>query len=218
MDCAGSEKLQATNALASFIVNSGGQRSVTVCDNSNVIQARRVIIFLLGIWVGGSIMADFAAYRNFDNVDEFLQSPGSVNASVQLNTLGRDHARTLVRRYVGEDNADLLFNWERISAAAGMTLFFLMLFGDTPNRVNMGSVILMLGIVIGQHFMTPQIADLGRQMDDLPRENSLRSTFGILHGTYSSLEIVKVLLGLLVVYRLSRKDRRQLAVQGGKLG
>ena len=183
-----------------------------------MVHARRVITFLLGIWLGASIMADFATFQNFDNVNGFLQSPGSVSTSVQIGAIGPDQARTLLRRYVGESNASTLFVWERVSAVVIIVVFYLLLFGGNSNRIDLGCVILMLAIVIGQHFITPQISDLGRQMDDLPTQRSLRATFGILHGTYSSLEIVKVLLGLFVVYRLTRNERRQVAPQGGMLG
>lgn len=187
--------------------------SARVCDNSNVIQPRRAIVFLLGIWIGAGILVDFATLNNFDKVDEFLQTPGSVTASVNLNTLGRDNGRTLLRRYAGEANGELLFNWERAGAALGVTLFFLLLFGDDPNRVTLGCVLLMTTIVLGQHFMTPAIAELGRKLDDLPAIDPARSEFGILHGVYSSLEILKALIGLVVAWRLSRKENVRHAMR-----
>jgi hypothetical protein len=174
-----------------------------------VIHARRAILFLLGIWIGGSLLVSFATYANFSNIDDVLQTPGSVRASVELNKLGRDDARLLLRRYVGEDNADVIFNWERISAAIGVSLFFLLLFADQPHKVTLGGVLLMTAIVLGQHFITPEIADLARKMDDLPADDPMHATFGALHGTYASLEILKVLTGLIVAWRLTRRERRE---------
>jgi hypothetical protein len=181
-----------------------------VCDNSNVIHARRANLFLLGIWIGGSILVSFATFANFSNIDDVLQTPGSVRASVELNKLGRDDARRLLRRYVGEDNAEVIFNWERVSAAIGVSLFFLLLFGDDqPLNIALGGVLLMTAIVLGQHFITPEIADLARKMDDLPADTSMRARFGVLHGTYGSLEILKVLTGFIVAWRLMKKERRE---------
>jgi hypothetical protein len=176
-----------------------------------VIRARRAILFLLGIWVGGSILADFATFANFSNVDEFLQTPGSVRASLEMNRLGRDDAQLLLRRYVGEDNADLIFNWERAGAAIGVGLFFLLLFRDQPHRTTLGGVLLMTVIVLGQHFLTPEIAELGRKLDDLPLGDPARGTFGRLHGAYSSLEILKIVTGLVVGWRLVASESQRVA-------
>jgi hypothetical protein len=174
-----------------------------------VVHARRAILFLLGIWMGGSILVNFATFANFSNIDDFLQTPGSVRASLDLNRLGRDNGRLLLRRYAGEDNADVIFNWERVSAAIGVGLFFALLFRDQPHKVTLGGVLLMTAIVLGQHFITPEIAELGRKMDDLPGDASIRRTFGLLHGTYASLEILKLITGLIVAWWLAKRERRE---------
>lgn len=165
--------------------------------------------------MGGSILIDFATFDNFGNIDDFLQMPGSVRTSVELNKIGRDDARLLLRRYVGEDNAALIFYWERIGAAIGVLIFFLLLFRDQPNWITMGGVLLMTAIVLGQHFLTPEIAATGRRMDDLPANDPIRGTFGVLHGTYSTLEILKVLVGLLLAWKLIRRERRETVVVRG---
>jgi hypothetical protein len=163
------------------------------------------------MWMGGSTLVDFVTFANFGNIDDFMQTPGSVRASVELNKLGREDGRLLLRRYVAEDNADVIFNWERASAAMGIALFFLVLFTDQPQRITMGGVLLMTAIVLGQHFLTPAIASMGRTLDDLPPGDPARASFGALHGTYSTLEIAKVAIGLIVGWRLVVAEARTLA-------
>jgi hypothetical protein len=179
-----------------------------------VIQHRRLSALLLGAWLGASILADLAVTQNFQAVDRFLDAPGNAKTSAQLNEIGRARARIVLRRNAGEENNWIFLNWERLELAIGGALFLLLLFGDRPPDKSVLAVCLaMLGIVVAEHLLlTPRITGLGRLVDDLPPTDPAYKTFWLLHGFYSGLDILKMLIGFGLAGRLMvrRKHDRDL--------
>jgi hypothetical protein len=173
-----------------------------------VIQYRRLAALLIGAWLGAGILADVAVTQNFQAVDRFLQAPGSVSASAALNAVGRDKQRFILRRNAGEENNWIFLNWERVELALGGLLFLLLLFGERPQKLLIVLSAAMFLIVAGEHFyLTPLITDLGRRVDDLPAADPDVKTFWVLHGIYSGLDILKILLGLAFAVRLAIKRK-----------
>jgi hypothetical protein len=173
-----------------------------------VIQFRRLAALLLGAWLGGSILVDVAATENFNTIDPFLQTPGNVSASAELNRIGRDQARLLLRRNAGEENTWIFGNWERIEVALAGVLFLVLLFGERPQKLSLALCLLMVAVVAGQHFyLQPQIADLGRKIDYLPASDPLSIRFWNFHGIYAGSEIAKIVLGILFAARLTFRFR-----------
>jgi hypothetical protein len=178
-----------------------------------VIQHRRLSAPLLGAWLGASILTDLAVTQNFQTVDRFVETPGSVKASTWINEIGRERARLVLRRNAGEENNWIFLNWERLEFAIGGAMFLLPLFGDRPIDKGALAVCLgMLGIVAAEHFLlTPRITGLGRLVDDLPPTDPEYKTFWLLHGFYSGLDILKMLIGFGLAARLviRRKHDRE---------
>ena len=179
-----------------------------VCDNCRVIQYRRLSALLLGAWLGAAILTDVAVTQNFQTVDRFLQSPGSPATSIRLNEVGRARERLLLRRNAAEENNWIFENWERVELIVGAALFFVLLFGERPQKLMLGLCLGMLAIVAAEHFLlTPQIIDLGRLVDDLPPADPASRKFRALHGIYSGLDILKLVVGLGFAARLAVKGR-----------
>jgi hypothetical protein len=180
-----------------------------------VIQYRRLASILLGAWLGAGILTDVAVTQNFQTVDRFLQNPGNPATSAELNKIGRDRARVVLRRNAGEENNWIFLNWERVEVGLGAALFLLLLFGSRPQKLMLALCIAMLTIVGVQHFLlTPQITDLGRIVDDFPANSAESRRFWELHGFYSGLEIFKMLVGLGFAVRLAFRrtpDKDQFA-------
>jgi hypothetical protein len=173
-----------------------------------VIQYRRLSSVLLGMWLGAGILTDVAVTQNFQTVDRFLQTPGSVAVSAQLNDVGRARERLILRRNAGEENNWIFENWERVEVAMGGLLFLLLLFGDRPQKLLLALCLAMTAIVAAQHFfVTPRIIDLGRRIDDLPPADPAVSRFWMLHGVYSGLDILKMVVGFGFVARLVIKRK-----------
>jgi hypothetical protein len=160
-----------------------------------VIQYRRLSTLLLGAWLGASILTDVAVTQNFQTVDRFLEAPGNPGTSAELNALGRARERVLLRRNAGEENNWIFLNWERVEFAVGAGLFLLLLFGERPRKGMLVLSVVLLAIVAAEHFLlTARITDLGRIVDDLPATDSRYKTFWTLHGFYSGLDILKMLV------------------------
>jgi hypothetical protein len=173
-----------------------------------VIQSRRLAALLLGIWLGAGILTDIAVTQNFQTVDRFLQSPGNVATSIHLNEIGRARERVLLRRNAGEENNWIFENWERAEMLLGAAFFLVLLFGERPQPLMLGLSLAMFAIVVAEHFfLTPQIIDLGRGIDDLPPADPAVTKFWTLHGLYSGLDILKLLLGFGFAVRLSLRPR-----------
>lgn len=173
-----------------------------------MIQYRRLAALLLGAWLGASVLADVAVTQNFQTVDRFLQSPGSVSTSTVLRQIPRDRERFILRRNAAEENNWIFLNWERVQLVLGSLLFLLLLFGERPQWLMMAACGAMLLIVAGEHFfLTSLITDLGRKVDDLPATDPQSREFWILHGVYSGLDILKMLVGLAFAVRLAIKRK-----------
>jgi hypothetical protein len=187
-----------------------------------VIQYRRLAALLVGAWLGASILTDVAVTQNFQTVDRFLERPGSVSASAALNAIGRDRERFILRRNAGEENNWIFMNWERVELALGGLLFLVLLFGDKPQRLMLALCAAMFLIVAVEHFfLTPRIIDLGGRVDDLPATDPDSKQFWLLHGIYSGLDILKMLIAVAFAVRLAirrKPDQDYFAREYAALG
>jgi hypothetical protein len=182
-----------------------------------VIQYRRLSALLLGAWLGASILTDVAVTQNFQAVDRFLQAPGNHATSLELKEIGRARERVILRRNAGEENNWIFLNWERVEFALGGGLFLLLLFGDRPPKFMLGLSLLLLAIVAAEHFLlTPRITEMGRFIDDVQPSDPRYKTFWMLHGFYSGLDILKMLVAAVLGFRLvvrRKPDKEQFARQ-----
>jgi len=196
-----------------FILAAG--RRERICDNSNVIQYRRLATLLLGVWLGAGIFADIAVTQNFQTVDRFLSTPNSLSASRELSSIGRDRERVILRRNAGEENNFLFENWERAELILGLVLLAVLFFGERPNKLMLSAALTMWVLVAVQHFaLSPQVTEIGRKIADLPATDPLNKTFWMFHGIYSGSEILKLLVGFALAVRLcwhSKPDKNRFA-------
>ena len=180
-----------------------------------MIQYRRIAAILVGVWLGAGIFADLAVTQNFQTVDRFLAAPGSTGTSVELNRMGREQARLILRRNAGEENNFMFQNWERAEMVLGVALLATLFFGQRPNRLMLTAALTMYLIVAVQHFfLSPQVTDMGRRLADLPDDVALTKRFWTFHGIYSGSEILKLLLGFGLAARLAlrrKSDPNQFA-------
>jgi hypothetical protein len=184
-----------------------------------VIQSRRLSVLLLGAWLGASVLTDIAVTQNFQAVDRFLAAPGSAAASSELDSVGRPRLRAILRRNAGEENNWIFLNWERAEFAVGGLLFLLLFFEDRPHtgkqKTALALCLAMLSIVAIEHFfLAPKIVEAGRIIDDLPETSPERAQFWILHGAYSGLDILKMLVGFILAVSLTlrrKSDKKVLS-------
>ena len=68
----------------------------------------------------------------------------------------------------------------------------------------------MLAIVVLMLvYLTPAIVSLGRELDFVPRDPAPpgMSRFWVLHAAYTSMEMLKLALGLLVAGLIARREK-----------
>jgi len=174
------------------------------------MHIRRIACWLLGAWIGGSLFMFVVATQNFRSVDRLLADP-SASAVEHIDKLGKEPARMLLRYHVSEQNRWYFERWEKVQIALGALLVALAL-GSLRGRLAPGIALGLLCIVIAERlFLTPEIVRLGRLLDFVSPAASLpeRAQFWRLHGGYSALEMLKLVLAAVLTGQLIVKGRRR---------
>jgi hypothetical protein len=84
--------------------------------------------------------------------------------------------------------------------------------GTDSNRLAVKGIVAMLAtVVLMLVYLTPAIVSLGRVLDFVPRDPAPpgMSRFWVLHAAYTSLEMIKLLVGILVAFWIARSSSRQ---------
>jgi hypothetical protein len=178
------------------------------------MHTRRLAALLLGAWLAGSIFMSAVATGNFAAVDRLLASPAPA-AKQYIRTLGVSQTRALLRYQVSEQNRRYFEQWELVQLGLGIALVLTVVFATNGSRLATGLSLGMLVIVVILHWLiTPQVITLGSALDFLPPNAPAleRARFWRFHNAYTTLEVIKLLLGVALGFRLivSRSHRRAL--------
>lgn len=145
------------------------------------------MVCLLGVWLGASVLADVSVTQNFQAVDRFLASSGVDQASQATQ-------RVLMRRNAADENAVIFLNWETAELVLGGVVLLLSLRAGRQ-RMELAGIILLVAIVAAEHFfLTPRIISLGASVDALAAGDPQYRAFWMLHGSYSGLDILKMIV------------------------
>ena len=162
---------------------------------------------LLGSWLFGTVLVGAVAAENFFMVDRLLDSVESprqfLNDAAQLPP---GEARLILRHLASELNRFYFQAWEWIELVLGGTLLVLATLKLKSRKLTIGFAI-MLGITLLMRFyLTPGLILVGRPLDFAPQNHPPPglSYFGLLHATYSTLDLVKLLVGIWVAVVLVR--------------
>ena len=130
------------------------------------------------------------ATQNFRTADRILEAPPPV-----FQAAG-ETAHALMRHQAAESNRALFRIWGLAQIGIGVTVFLLLLFGSTAGKTSiaLSAAMLLLTLVL-TFYVLPEMSVPG----------TVR--FRMLHGVYSSLELVKIVLGavLAVLYLWGRE-------------
>lgn len=173
---------------------------------------RRLASLLLGAWLCGSLFLVAVATRNFGAVDEMLSAPGP-EAAKQIQKIGKEQARMLLRHQASLQNLGVFENWERAQLALGFLLLLALFFGVESRPSALVFTLIMSAAVVFQHWLlTPEIAALGGLIEFIPSTVSAieRTRFWNYHTAYSITELVKLGLGLLLALGLLKRRRRSV--------
>ncbi len=176
------------------------------------MNTRRLVAFLLGAWIAGSILMAIVATQNFRSVDRLLKDP-SPKAERVVRALGHDTARKFLRYHSAELNRSYFGAWEKAQLALGGVTFLLMLFTTTVGWPPLAANLLAAGVVAAQHWvLTVRIVWYGRAIDflDAAVRSPERQKFDTLHELYAGMELLKLalLLGLTARFLWGHGRRR----------
>jgi hypothetical protein len=168
--------------------------------------ARSWTIFCMAVWLTGTLLMAVVATENFYTIDRLLRDQPNPTFAVEVEKLGHDGTRDLLRYLSSELNRLYFQYWNLGQLAVGIVA--LALVGKVPGAgkpkwgiVAMLAIALFLTVVI-----TPRVLSIGRSIDFVPRippPDGLR-TFGLLHATYTVFAGLVLILGVLTTVWLTK--------------
>ncbi len=163
-------------------------------------QRQAIALVLVSAWIGWTLFMWFAATRSFRTVDQALSKPQPQFAAT-LKPLGQDASRVVLRYFASQVNATYFRAYGLAQIVLGAAVAILI--GWQAPRDNVGfllvCVMLAIALVLAAA-VAPQIASIGRVLDFSPSAAATRR-FWTLHGAYTGLDGVKLLLGIVLVVR-----------------
>lgn len=159
--------------------------------------SRRLATFLLGIWIGGSILIDMLALQGQRVVNRILDNPNA-DVQAQLSKGGGDAAQILMRHVASEQTRANLNYWESAQLVLALAMGVALVFTDQRKPLAIGLCGVMALLVVIQHYaITPDLSALGRQADFLPEASafSVRTQIWTRTQTYGVLEALKLVFG-----------------------
>jgi hypothetical protein len=186
-------------------------------SGDDVHGGRRVVkrqwaLVAIGAWLAGTICMSIVATENFYTIDRLLGDSHNTAFTSMVQRLGQPQARDFLRYLSSELNRLYFQMWNVAQLALGVIALWLIVQSDRDGRGALRSatiaVIAMLAIVVLMLvYLTPAIVSLGRSLDFIPRDPAPpgMQRFWILHAAYTSLEMIKLLVGAFVAVKLVRR-------------
>ena len=167
------------------------------------------LALILGAWLAGSLMIAGVATKNFFIIDDMLHSPATHSGfQKDVAQLGADESRTLLRYFSSELNRFYFKAWGWIDLGMVSAMLLLAGLGSRRKKFLIATSILFALTLITTFYLTPQIVDVGRTLDFVPRippPPDLKQ-FGYFHAAYSTLDMIKLLIGIGMVVELYRTN------------
>ena len=173
---------------------------------------QRWALALMGAWVMGTIAVATVAAENFYTIDRLLTVRSSAAFAQVVDRLGAVEARDLLRYLASELNRLYFQIWSFAQLAIGVVVVLLTRH-TAPARARHGAAA-MLAIAALLLAMTPMIVRVGRSLDFVPREPQPQAMqlFWILHGGYTTLTLLQLVLGVAVTVAVAHATRQDAVV------
>lgn len=150
----------------------------------------------------GTIVTSVVAAENFYTIDRLLTTSPSVDFSKDVQTLGHSQTRELLRYLSSELNRLYFWIWNDAQLVLGALVLWLV----GRHRARWGVVAMLAIVVLMLAYLTPAIVSLGRELDFVPRDPAPpgMQRFWILHAAYTTLEMAKLLVGVVVTWMIAK--------------
>jgi hypothetical protein len=169
--------------------------------------SQRWALVAMGVWLAGTIGMAVVASENFYMIDRLLGDGPGGSFTDAVQRLGQPQARDLLRYLSSELNRLYFQMWNVAQVVLGIAVLRLIKRPRKPfGRVGDGVLLMLAIVVLMLVWLTPAIVSIGRSLDFVPRDPAPpgMQRFWILHGLYTSLELLKLVIGLLVTVWLTR--------------
>lgn len=169
------------------------------------MHTRRLITWLLGLWLGLAAMSGAMATLSFRTAGTVLKHFPS-EAEPLMNRLGETGARELLRFQAAEFNR-AMFEWTGlVTLGIGFVIAILLLFQNYSRKTIIFGFVLLLAECAGQFLLTPQMTALGRTLDfrsdAAPAE---RAQFAGLHQIFGAAALLRIGSALTITVLLIRR-------------
>ncbi len=172
------------------------------------VKALSVLYLVFGAWLGGSILVGLAAGYNFAGFEDLFERNPSLaeRAGFEPDDMGAKKV-SLLWVHSSELNRVLFESWNRTQLVLGALCIALALAAGARGIITAALFLAVTLIAYVQYFLAPELVELGRQLDFVPRDPPPPelAPFKRLHGRYFALEAVRfvlvVLAALLLVWR-----------------
>lgn len=162
---------------------------------------RTLALVLVTVWLTGTVIMTFVATQNFRTVDRILERP-TPQAAPKLTALDHDTMRMLLRHLSSELNRLYFMTWNAVQLVLAVVVLALMV--RAGSRLETALALAMLAIAVALLGGTFRIIELGRTIDFVPRDPVPPEVarFGKLHAVYGALELVKLVVGVVLGWKL----------------
>ena len=187
---------------------------------------QRWALVAMGAWIAGTVCMSVVATENFYTIDRLLAGSSNAAFSAAVHQLGQPLARDLLRYLSSELNRLYFQLWNVAQLAIGAVVLWLLARSrkrdpasahraeDAADVRELGSVghaawgvvAMLASVVLMLVWLTPAIVSLGRSLDFVPRDPPPpgMQRFWILHAAYTSLEMLKLVAGIVVTVWITR--------------
>jgi hypothetical protein len=181
------------------------------------MHTRRMAAFLLGVWLGGSVLMILTQAANLRFTSSLLLTPSNQAADFMKKTGPQQNVELLMRYQAAEQNRRYSSIWEDTQFGLALILGGCLFLGTQRRIFPQVFCGLMLLMVIFEHVgVTPELAFRGREADFPPGN----ATYGVqvrvwaLDQVYAWVEGAKLVLGVLLsgylfIFR-ARRTRKQI--------
>jgi hypothetical protein len=182
------------------------------------MHATRIVTFLLGGWLFGTLFVDAIAYMNLRLPEEAISGAPPVAEKI-IEDYGADQAGLLLHYFTGEANQLFLNRWGMIQVALGLLLIPAIYIATDHKLIPLIVAGLMLTLALLQ-FLTvaPEMAYRIRETAFPPGKGNvlLEARVLMLEQIFAATELVIVMAGCgLAAYVASYKSRRRLSKSAG---
>ncbi len=180
------------------------------------MHTRRVATFLLGAWLGGSVLMILIQAANLHFTDALLSAPSDQAAAFLKHAGSPQDLAAMLRYQAAEQNRRYDEVWQDVQFGLAVILAAALFLGTQRRIFPLAICGLMLLVLIFQRtVVSPELSFRGRATD-FPVENApsnallrvsvMRQVYGWVEGTKLLLGIV--LAGYLFIFRVPRNRQR----------